>query len=178
MERLIALSAKADPSEYSGQAQVIINKLRKLGAVNKPVPISTLVNRTSRRELKVTKTATFENAINHQVRTLAKEKVLRIDRKPTEYLVRLVRMPEEGTLRGYALELLETLKKNGRVMTSTELVKRLKTDTANKNGQMAVWTFHRNKLTKAGYIKLEPIVAALPPKKPVQSVRTRKVSAA
>lgn len=80
-------------------------------------------------------------------------------RHASEHVVKLLKMPPEGEIRGYALNILETLKENGKEMNSNDLVKKLKTDTANKNGQMAVWTFHRAKLEKAGYIRLTPVAS-------------------
>jgi hypothetical protein len=73
----------------------------------------------------------------------------------SQVTVTLKKMPEEGALRGYGLALLETLKANGKKMTAADLVKKLKTDTKNKNGQLAVYTFHKPKLESAGYIEVK-----------------------
>jgi hypothetical protein len=72
----------------------------------------------------------------------------------TNATVKLVKMPAEGVIKGYALAILETLKANGKKLTAVDLVKKLKTDTKNANGQQAVWDFHRKKLVDGGFIEL------------------------
>jgi hypothetical protein len=73
----------------------------------------------------------------------------------SQVTITLKKMPEEGALRGYGLAVLETLKANGKKMTAADLVKKLETDTKNKNGQLAVYTFHKPKLESAGYIEVK-----------------------
>lgn len=80
MERLIALSPKADPEEFKGQRQLVINKLRKLGATRKPVPITALVQHTNRREMKLAKGVPFESTVKCHVRELEKMKLVKVQR--------------------------------------------------------------------------------------------------
>ena len=72
-----------------------------------------------------------------------------------EAIVKLNKYPEEGVVKGYALSILDTLKDNGKKLTVAELVKKMKSGTTNKGGEMAVYTFHRAKLEKGGFITVD-----------------------
>jgi hypothetical protein len=70
-----------------------------------------------------------------------------------EVEVKLVKFPkEEDKVRGNQLAILEVLKEHGPKMAAAELIKKLKTPTKNKNGQLAVWTFNRPILIDKGFI--------------------------
>lgn len=66
--------------------------------------------------------------------------------------VKLLKMPEEGKVKGYALSVLTALKENGKKLSVADLIKKMKSGTSNKGGEMAVYTFHRANLVKGGYI--------------------------
>lgn len=183
MERLVMLSPKADPTSFKGQRSVVVERLRKLGAARRPVPLVQLLQSVPKKQASA-------GAVKGHLRALERAKLARIHRTygpraDVLYAVNPARINERlktalvGKRQSHGLVVLRYLLAHSKPATAADIIAGVKATRQYKTdgkpdglilGDLRI-------LHRAGVVRTHRAMV-LPPKKPVSSTGPRVVKRA